>query len=121
MNKFHINGRLNLRIFSFCLLSLFIISLSSCATNGILGFSDPLATSSYVDNATATAAAESEKRIDDLEDEIKKLYDDIALLETDLKAVSNIKADLDELPREMLRELVSALQSYLDMLENEGS
>ena len=115
MKKYYMKSRVLLRVISICLLLFIVFSLSACATSGILGFGDPLATSSYVDSA----AAESYKRIADLEEEIQQLYDDISVMKSDIEAVSNIKADLDEMPREMLRQLVLALQSYLEMLENE--
>ena len=116
MNKYYVKFRNPLRVISFYLLTFAVFSVFSCTTSGVLGIGDPLATSSYVDNT----AAESEKHIADLEEEIQKLYDDISVLKSDIDAVSNIKADLDEMPREMLRQLVEALQSYLEMLENEG-
>ncbi len=116
MKKYYIRFRDLLKIISFFLLIFVVFSVLSCTTSGVLGIGDPLATSSYVDNS----AAEYEKHIADLEAELQQLYDDISILRSDIDAVSNIKADLDEMPREMLRQLVEALQSYLEMLENEG-
>ena len=116
MKKSYVKFRVLLRVISFCLLLFVIFSVSACATSGILGFGDPLATSSYVDSTVA----ESDKRIADLEEEIQQLHNDISVMKSDIDAVSNIKADLDEMPIEMLRQLVLALQSYLEMLENEG-
>ena len=104
-----------LKISSFCLLLFVVFTVSGCATNGFLGFGDPLTTSSYVDNT----AAESAKRILETEEEILRITGVIAEMQSELDAVSNIKSDLDEMPREMLRQLVQALQSYLEMLENE--
>ena len=100
---------------SFALLITVIFTFSSCATSGFLGFGDPLATSSYVDSATL----ESTERITKTEAEMSRIEDEIEDMKIDLKAVSNIKADLDEMPIEMLRQLVQALQSYLEMLEKE--
>ncbi len=116
MNKNNIKSGVNLRVISFCLLLVIVFSLSGCATNGILGIRDPLATSSYVDSKIT----ESDRRIVELEEEIQQLLDEISLMKSDIELVSNIKADLDEMPMEMLRQLVLALQSYLEMLENEG-
>ncbi len=114
MKRYYVKYGVHRRIISFCLLFV-VFSLSGCATNGILGIRDPLTTSSYVDSKTT----ESDRRIADLEEEIQQLYDDISIMKSDIDAVSNIKADLDEMPIEMLRQLVLALQSYLEMLENE--
>ena len=114
MKKYYVESRRPLKVISFCLL-IVVFSVSACTTSGVLGIGDPLATSSYVDGT----AAESNKRIADLEEEIQQLYDDISNMKSDIDAVSDIKADLDEMPMEMLRQLVLALQSYLEMLENE--
>jgi septal ring factor EnvC (AmiA/AmiB activator) len=109
-----------IKLISLCLLIIF--SASACTTSGFLGIGDPVTTTSYVESTIA----ESDTRISDLEVTIQELNEtiesmetDIELMESDINAVSNIKADLDEMPIEMLRQLVQALQSYLEMLEKE--
>ena len=104
-----------LKLISLGILLSVVFTFTGCATSGFLGFGDPLATSSYVDSATL----ESSERITEAEAELSRIEDEIADMKVDLKAVSNIKADLDEMPIEMLRQLVQALQSYLEMLEKE--
>ena len=113
MIKSYKNSGIKLKIISFCLIIVLGFSMTGCATNGFLGIRDPLATSSYVD----TRVDDSDKQIADLEAEIKQLNNDISIMKSDIDAVSNIKADLDEMPMVMLRQLVLALQSYLKMLE----
>jgi len=95
----------------------FIITLlvSSCATSGVLGFGDPLTTSSYVDGANEISG----ERISNNEEELKKISMNLSELQADVESFKNIQSDLDEMPKEMLRQLVEALQSYLDMLEKE--
>ncbi|MDA3937801.1 MAG: hypothetical protein PF693_00630 [Spirochaetia bacterium] len=92
-----------------------IVLISSCATSGVLGFGDPLTTSSYVDNADE----ESGERISSNENQLKQMTQNLSELQADVESFKNIQSDLDEMPKEMLRQLVKALQSYLDMLEKE--
>jgi len=92
-----------------------IILVSSCTTSGVLGIKDPLTTSSYVDNADE----ESGERISSNEEQLKQISQDLLDLQDELETFRSIQTDLDEMPKEMLRQLVEALQSYLDMLENE--
>src|SRR6056297_2206190 len=94
---------------------LFMISATSCATSGVLGFGDPLATASYVDSGDSNAS----ERISTSEEEIEALKAEIAVLQKELERVSNIKTDIDEMPKEMLRQLVEALESYLETFEEE--
>ena len=108
-------GRPRFKLIGLVLAVVFIISISSCATSGVLGFGDPLATASYVDEADADTA----ERIASTEQEIEALKAEIAALEKELERVSNIKTDIDEMPKEMLRQLVEALESYLESLEEE--
>lgn len=115
MNKNSERGRLLFKLIGVSLVVLFLISATSCATNGVLGFGDPLATASYVDSADADAA----ERISSSEEEIEALKAEIAVLKKELERVSNIKTDIDEMPKEMLRQLVEALESYLESLEEE--
>ncbi|MDY7030105.1 MAG: hypothetical protein SVR04_17595 [Spirochaetota bacterium] len=113
MEKKRENGRLLFKAVGFILAVLFVISTASCATSGVLGFGDPLATASYVDQADA----ETTERISSTEEEIEELKAEIAALKKELERVSNIKTDIDEMPREMLRQLVEALESYLESYE----
>ena len=115
MQKSNLKSGNTQKIIKFSVLLLIIIFISACTTSSFLGIGDPLTTSSYVDNASE----ESALRISNAEEEILRIAEEIAEMKSDLDAVSNIKADLDEMPREMLRQLVAALQSYLEMLENE--
>ena len=89
--------------------------ISSCATSGVLGFGDPLTTSSYVDSANEISG----ERITNNEEELKKISMNLSELQADVDSFKDIQTDLDEMPKEMLRQLVEALQSYLDMLEKE--
>lgn len=106
-------GRRLIKLVGPGVLVLLILSASSCATSGILGFGDPLATASYVDRADADSA----ERISSSEEDIEALKAEIATLEKELERVINIKTDIDEMPKEMLRQLVEALESYLESLE----
>lgn len=115
MKKYYVISGVYLRVISFCLLLFVVFAATACTTSSFLGFGDPLTTSSYVDSATADSAA----RISETEEEILRLAGELDEMKSDIDAVSNIKADLDEMPREMLRQLVLALQSYLELLENE--
>ena len=108
-------GRFLYKLISVSVVVLLIISATSCATSGVLGFGDPLATASYVDSADADSA----ERISSSEEEIEALKAEIAVLEEELERVSNIKTDIDEMPKEMLRQLVEALESYLETFEEE--
>ncbi|MCK5672708.1 MAG: hypothetical protein KAH95_04995 [Spirochaetales bacterium] len=101
------------KLFSAIILGTFFVT--SCATSGVLGFGDPLTTSSYVDNADE----QSGERISSNEEQLKQINQNLLELQTDVDSFKNIQSDLDEMPKEMLRQLVEALQSYLDMLENE--
>lgn len=95
--------------------SIITILVSSCATSGVLGFGDPLTTSSYVDSADE----QSGDRISSNEEQLKEITQDLLEIKDDVASFKNIQSDLDEMPKEMLRQLVEALQSYLDMLEKE--
>jgi len=115
MKKNNESSSLFRSVLSFGVLIFFIFGATSCATSGILGFGDPLATASYVDSA----AADTSERITAAEEEMQQITADIATLKTDVEKISNIKTDLDEMPKEMIRQLVEALQSYLEMLDAE--
>lgn len=115
MNKNNERGRLLFKLIGVSVVVLFMILATSCATSGVLGFGDPLATASYVDRADADSA----ERISSTEEEIEALKAEIAALEKELERVSNIKTDIDEMPKVMLRQLVEALESYLETLEEE--
>lgn len=112
MNKIK-NGIKNTLVISAFILG--IIVISSCATSGVLGFGDPLTTSSYVDNANEISGI----RISNNEEELKRISMNLSELQADVKSFKDIQTDLDEMPKEMLRQLVEALQSYLDMLEKQ--
>jgi len=103
-------------VYRICLMLLAVMVVTACATNGFAGIGDPLTTSSYVDGASAESAA----RIAETEKEIKQISSEIEDMQSDMDTFRNIKTDLDEMPKEMLRQLVEALQSYLEMLEKEG-
>ncbi len=95
-------------------LSIVLLGMVSCATNGILGINgDPLATASYVDNATNG----STQRINSAEQEIAALKAQIIELQAEVERLSAIQTNIDELPLEMLRRMVDAMDAYL---ENEG-
>jgi len=105
--------RLVSKFIGFSLAVAFMITATSCATSGILGFGDPLATASYVDKADTDAT----ERISSSEEEIEELKAEIAVLKAEVDRLSRIKTDIDEMPREMLRQLVEALESYLESYE----
>lgn len=115
MKKMSKRGRPLFKLIGVGVAVLFMISATSCATSGVLGFGDPLATASYVDRADADTA----ERISSSEEEIEALKAEIAALEKELERVSNIKSDIDEMPKEMLRQLVEALESYLATFEED--
>jgi len=107
--------RLFFKGISFVFLIFFLFGATSCATSGFMGFGDPLATASYVDDS----AADTSRRISETEEEMEQLAADIAALEADMERLNSIKSDIDEMPKEMIRQLVEALQSYLEMIEEE--
>jgi len=115
MKKKSERGRFLFKLIGVSLTVLFIISATSCATSGVLGFGDPLATASYVDSGDADSA----ERISSQEEEIEALKAEIAALKKEVERISSIKTDIDEMPKEMLRQLVEALESYLESLEKE--
>ncbi len=128
-----------------CLALIAVMAVSGCATNGFLGFGDPLTTSSYVDGALAESAV----RIDATEQETERIAREFAVIKTDIEALNTLKNEienlvatmernqketvalqklaarvgerLEEMPTEMLRQLVQALQTYLEMIESEGT
>jgi len=105
--------RLVSKFIGFSIAITFMITATSCATSGVLGFGDPLATASYVDKADEDATV----RITSSEEEIEELKAEIAVLKAEVDRLSRIKTDIDEMPREMLRQLVEALESYLESYE----
>ncbi len=107
--------RLLSKFIGFSLVIAWMLTAASCATSGILGFGDPLATASYVDKADTDAT----ERISSSEEEIEELKAEIAVLKAEVDRLSRIKTDIDEMPREMLRQLVEALESYLESYETE--
>jgi HAMP domain-containing protein len=115
MKKISERGRFLFKLIGVSVVVLGMISISSCATSGVLGFGDPLATASYVDSGDADSA----ERISSAEEEIEALKAEIAALRKELERVSNIKTDIEEMPKEMLRQLVEALESYLETFEDE--
>jgi septal ring factor EnvC (AmiA/AmiB activator) len=115
MEKKKGHGRFLFRFVGIILSLLLVISVTSCATSGVLGFGDPLATASYVDSADEKTT----ERISSTEGEIAELKAEITALQDELERVSNIKTDIDEMPRQMLRQLVEALESYLEAYEKE--
>ncbi|MCK5343789.1 MAG: hypothetical protein KAR20_10310, partial [Candidatus Heimdallarchaeota archaeon] len=78
MKKYYVISRFYLRVIIFCLLLFVVFAVSGCATSGFLGFGDPLATSSYVDST----AAESDKRIAEMEEEIMQISNDISVMKS---------------------------------------
>ncbi|MCK5153192.1 MAG: hypothetical protein KAQ93_02445 [Spirochaetales bacterium] len=119
-----------------CFILAVIFFVSACATSGFLGFGDPLATSSYVDTAIAEMEQETERisiEFDQMNAEIKaftslrnEIENIIATMEKTQKDTAELQnlADrvgerLEEMPNEMLRQLVEALQTYLEMMENQ--
>ncbi len=115
MEKKKENDRFLFKFIGLSLSVLLVMSVTSCATSGVLGFGDPLATASYVDKADASTT----ERISSTDAEIEELKAEIAALQEELDRISNIKTDIDEMPREMLRQLVEALESYLEAYEND--
>ncbi|MFW5727885.1 MAG: hypothetical protein ACOCW5_04810 [Spirochaetia bacterium] len=115
MKKTGERGRVLFKLAGVGIAVLFMVTVTSCATSGVLGFGDPLATASYVDSADADVS----ERISTSEEEIEALKAEIAALEKELERVSNIKTDIDEMPKEMLRQLVEALESYLETFDEE--
>jgi len=123
------------RIFSVCIAVLLVSGLSGCATSGFLGFGDPLTTITYVDNAVA-----------ELEQKTEGVSADLALMRTEIEALTTLKNEIDDIiavmeknqedtaelqgladrvgerldgmPVEMLRQLVEALQIYLESAES---
>lgn len=117
------------------------VLISGCATNGFMGFGDPLTTTSYVEGAMD----ETSQRITETASSTESLAVDVEAMKVTVEELNTLKAELDEvlatieqnrkdtealqsltarvgerleeLPVEMLRQLVTALQSYLDAIE----
>ncbi|MBT3274716.1 MAG: hypothetical protein HN368_16275 [Spirochaetales bacterium] len=111
-------------------------AISSCATSGFMGFGDPLTTTSYVENAmsdssTRIAQAEADNKalkaeiaeLGNLKAELEDVLDVIEQNRKDTEALQSLATSvndrLEEMPVEMLRQLVTALQSYLEAVETE--
>ena len=120
-------------LISICLLLLILFSTSGCATNGFMGFGDPLTTTSYVDNSAAAASEETSAEFARLRSEIEELnalknemQSFVAQLERNKEDTAALQSmairvseRLEEMPTEMLRQLVEALQTYLEAVENQ--
>lgn len=76
-----------------CLALVAIIAVSGCATNGFLGFGDPLTTSSYVDGAVA----ESAQRISATEQETERIAREFAAIKTDIEALNTLKNEIENI------------------------
>ena len=109
--------------------------LTGCATSGFMGFGDPLTTTSYVENALTESTQQTASELETVKSQIKELNELKAELETVLDTIEQNKKDtealrnlaesvgerLEEMPVEMLRQLVTALQTYLDDVEASGA
>lgn len=126
-----------------------LVLIVGCATSGFMGFGDPLTTASYVDNAINESLDGPSKRITEAEMTTDQIADEIEAVKAKIEELNALKNSIEEvlvtieqnrkdtealqslaagvgermeeMPIEMLRQLVTALQSYLDSIERAGN
>ena len=129
------SGRLNSdRLFFAFVVLVIVLAASGCATNGFMGFGDPMTTVSYVENVMAEKEAESQKiageladiqgevaELSSLKNEINNVLSEMEKTRKDTAALQNLADQvgdrLEEMPIQMLRQLVQAIETYLETVE----
>ena len=135
MKKFT-SGRLDTsRLLLTLIVLIIVLAISGCATNGFMGFGDPMTTVSYVENAMAEKDAETQRiageltdiqgevaELANLKNEINNVLSEMEKTRKDTAALQNLADQvgdrLEEMPIQMLRQLVQAIESYLETVEN---
>ena len=126
------SGRLDTsRLFLTFMVLIIVLAASSCATNGFMGFGDPMTTVSYIENAMAEKEAETQRiageltdiqgevaELANLKNEINNVLSEMEKTRKDTAALQNLADQvgdrLEEMPIQMLRQLVQAIETYLE-------